>query len=50
MCGDFSEPNFLKASSQKCDKLLLAMSCLVPVRPSVRMGQLGYHCTDFHEI
>jgi len=26
------------------------MSALPSVRPSVRMEQLGSHCTDFHEI
>ena len=35
-------------SQKKCEKWLLA-SCL-PIRPSVRMEQLGSHWTDFHEI
>ena len=35
------------ARSQNCEKLLLALSCL-PVCPSARMEQLGYHWTDFH--
>jgi hypothetical protein len=39
----------LKALSRKCDKLLLALSCL-PVRPDVSMKQLGSHWTDFHEV
>ena len=34
-----------QARSQKCEKQLLASSCL-----SVRMGQLDSHWTDFHEI
>jgi hypothetical protein len=34
-----------EARSQKCDKQLLATSCL-----SVRMEQLGSHWTDFHKI
>ena len=39
----------LQACSQNCKKLLLASSC-PSVRPSVRMEQLGFHWTDFHEI
>ena len=42
---------------QNCEKRLLASSCLSvrpydcpSVRPSIRMGQLGSHWTDFHEI
>jgi len=35
--------------SQICEKRLLARSCL-PVRPSVRVLQLGSYWTDFHEI
>ena len=31
--------------SQNCEKRQLASSC-----PSVRMEQLGSHCTDFNEI
>jgi len=38
-----------RASSQNCEKPLLA-SCLLSVRLSVRMEQLGSHWTDFHEI
>jgi len=36
------------ARSQNCVKRLLASSCL-PVRPSVRTEQLGFHLTDLHE-
>ena len=39
-----------QASSQKCDKLLLAPSCLPSVCPSIHMEHLGSHRTDFHEI
>jgi hypothetical protein len=37
-----------QARSQICEKRLLA-SLRLSVRPSVRMQQLGFHCTDFHE-
>jgi hypothetical protein len=35
--------------SQNCETSLLASLCL-SVRPTVRMEQLGFHWTDFHEI
>jgi hypothetical protein len=40
---------FFRRVRKICVKRLLASSCL-PVRPSVRMEQLGSHRTDFHEI
>ena len=38
-----------KARSKNFEKRLLASSYL-PVRPSIRMEQLGSYCTDFHGI
>ena len=39
----------LQMLSQNCEKRPLA-SLFMPVRPSVRMQQLGSHLTDFDEI
>ena len=43
-----------EACLQYCEKLLLALSRLpsvcTSVRLSLRMEQLGSHCTDFHKI
>ena len=41
--------NHFSARSQKCEKWLLASSCLFALS-SVRMEQLGSHWTDFPEI
>ena len=40
---------YFYASSQNCEERLLASSCL-SVCPSVLMGKVGFHWTDFHEI
>jgi hypothetical protein len=42
-----------QARSQNCEKRPLALSCLsipLPVGPSVRTEQLGFHLTDFPEM
>jgi len=39
-----------QASSQKCDKILLAPSCLPSVCPSIHTEHFGSHKTDFQEI
>jgi hypothetical protein len=41
---------FCRQRSQNFEKKLLASLCLLPVRLSIRMAQLGPHWTDFHEI
>jgi len=44
---------YVQARSQNCEQRLLVTSCLSVcnfVRASVRVEQLGFHWTDFHEI
>jgi len=42
-------PPFFLARSQNCEKRQLALSCMSACL-SVRMDQLGSHCTDFYQI
>jgi hypothetical protein len=47
-CWKFIKISNFEARFQNCEKRLLDF--VIPVRPSVRMEQLGSHWTDFHEI
>jgi len=52
----FSPNDIIAFSTEICILSTIAklrkatISFVVPVRPSVRIEQLGFHCTDFHEI